>query len=73
MGVTEKVWSDFYEPLSYVDTASIFSVLVRPKSRGWVRLNSTNPSDHPLIDPQYYSHPRDMEVMLEGEIVIIQL
>ena len=66
MGLVERVWKEIYEPLSYVDTASIFSTLVRPKSRGWIRLLSANPADHPLIDPQYYSHPDDITVMLEG-------
>lgn len=31
----------------------------RPRSRGTVRLKSANPSDAPLIDPNYFSDPHD--------------
>lgn len=66
MGLEEKAWKEIFEPLSHLDTASIFATLVRPRSRGWIRLRSTDPSDQPIIDPQYYSHPQDIQVMLEG-------
>jgi choline dehydrogenase len=34
---------------------SLGAVLLRPKSTGYIALNSNNPYDHPLIDPQYFS------------------
>ncbi|WP_223479720.1 GMC family oxidoreductase [Oricola indica] len=34
--------------------------LVRPKSRGTVTLKSGRPEDHPLIDPNFLSHPDDL-------------
>jgi choline dehydrogenase-like flavoprotein len=40
--------------------------LMRPKSRGHVRLASTTPNDSPLIDPKFFSHPDDMAVMKKG-------
>ncbi len=73
MGLDDKVWRELFEPLSYVDTASIFATLVRPKSRGWVRLRSANPTDLPIIDPQYYSHTQDALVMLDGIFIILIL
>jgi len=36
---------------------------MRSKSRGTVRLRSTDPRRHPVIDPQYMSHPEDWEEM----------
>ena len=45
----------------------MFATLVRPKSRGFIRLRSTNPLDDPIIDPQYYSNPQDVKTMLEGK------
>ena len=36
---------------------------LRPKSRGKITLTSLNPTAPPLIDPNYYSHPEDMEDM----------
>lgn len=34
---------------------SIASVILRPKSRGFITLNSSDPHDYPIIDPKYYS------------------
>ena len=39
---------------------------LRPESRGTIRLASTNPKAHPLIDPNYLSAPADLEVLLAG-------
>lgn len=62
----ENAWREMFDPFSYVDTASIFATLVRPKSRGTIRLRSADPSDDPIIDPQYYSVAQDVRVMMEG-------
>jgi choline dehydrogenase len=40
--------------------------LLHPYSRGQIRLRSANPLDAPSIRANYYSDPRDLEVMLEG-------
>lgn len=39
---------------------------LRPRSRGTVRLQSANPDDPPLIDPNYLADPRDRELSIEG-------
>ena len=40
--------------------------LIYPKSRGTVRLRSSNPSDKPAIDPRYLSHKDDLELLFRG-------
>jgi choline dehydrogenase-like flavoprotein len=40
--------------------------LMRPKSRGTVTLASANPTDAPLIDPAFLSHPDDMRTLVKG-------
>lgn len=40
--------------------------LLRPESRGSVRLASTNPADHPLIDPGYFNQQQDVETLIDG-------
>ncbi len=40
--------------------------LLRPKSRGSVRLQSADPLDAPLIDPAFLEHPDDLDVLVEG-------
>ena len=40
--------------------------LVRPKSRGSVRLASADPMQAPLIDPQFLNHPDDLATLIKG-------
>lgn len=42
------------------------SCYLRPRSRGTVRLQSANPADAPLIDPNYLQDPRDREMSIRG-------
>jgi choline dehydrogenase-like flavoprotein len=42
------------------------SAYLRPRSRGTVRLASADPAAAPLIDPDYWSEPRDRELAIEG-------
>jgi choline dehydrogenase len=45
---------------------SVGPVLLRPKSRGEIRLKSKDPLAHPAICPRYYSAPEDVRPMIEG-------
>src|SRR5260370_35953537 len=40
--------------------------LIRPASFGWLRLNSADPAEKPLISPNYFSHPNDLAKMVRG-------
>jgi len=45
---------------------ALIPIVLLPQSVGSVRLASVDPKKHPLVDPQYFSHPRDVEVMVEA-------
>jgi choline dehydrogenase-like flavoprotein len=45
---------------------SAHACVLRPHSRGTVRLASSDPIAAPLIDPAFFSDPRDMATMLNG-------
>ena len=45
---------------------SVHSCYLRPESRGTVKLASTDPAAAVLIDPNYLSHPKDVEYMVAG-------
>lgn len=44
----------------------IIPTVLRPKSRGEIKLRNKHPMSHPLIYANYLTHPDDMKVMLEG-------
>ena len=68
----------FCVPIVYVDRdtrglvqdgygMTITTVVVKPKSRGFVRLRSADPGDMPLVSPNLLAHPDDMRTMVEGQ------
>jgi len=46
---------------------TVTTVVVKPKSRGEVRLRSANPADMPLVSPNLLHHPADMAAMIAGQ------
>jgi choline dehydrogenase-like flavoprotein len=46
---------------------TVTTVVVKPKSRGFVRLRSADPSATPLVPPHLLKHPSDMRTMVEGQ------
>lgn len=61
---------DFYErvfgPLNNKDVWSVIPMLLRPRSRGIIKLRSKNPLDYPLIYPNYFQDDFDMRTLIEG-------
>lgn len=45
---------------------SLHVCVLRPESRGWVKLNSADPADAPAINPNFLTDQRDMDLMVEG-------
>ena len=45
---------------------ALHACVLRPKSRGRVTLRSADPTDDPLIDPDFLSHPDDLPLMVKG-------
>lgn len=68
----------FCVPIVYVDRdtrdlvkdtygMTITTVVVKPKSRGYVRLRSASPDDMPLVSPNLLQHPEDAAAMIAGQ------
>ncbi|EIM92930.1 alcohol oxidase [Stereum hirsutum FP-91666 SS1] len=53
----------FFTPGSQL---SIWAQSVLPISRGTVRINSTDPSDMPVINPEYLSNEVDVDIMIRA-------
>jgi choline dehydrogenase len=55
------------------DGFTILPSLLQPFSRGYVGLKSNNPKDSPLIQPNFLSDERDLEVLVQGGKDAIQV
>ncbi|MEO7766211.1 MAG: GMC family oxidoreductase N-terminal domain-containing protein [Ferruginibacter sp.] len=58
---------------SKIDGYGILVILIRPASRGSITLRSYNPLDAPVIQPSFLSDPHDMEVLLKGIRIAIEV
>ncbi|PSN44248.1 Glucose dehydrogenase [FAD, quinone] [Blattella germanica] len=53
-------------PICYYDQINIQPLILNPKSRGRVTINSTSPFDQPLIYPNYFRDSRDIDTMIDS-------
>ncbi|XP_060803797.1 glucose dehydrogenase [FAD, quinone]-like [Amyelois transitella] len=65
-GFNEKIYGDTYGPLGSTDSFMVFPMLMRPKSKGRVMLQSRDPKVHPLLIPNYFEYPEDLQKIVEG-------
>ncbi|XP_049511299.1 oxygen-dependent choline dehydrogenase-like [Dermacentor silvarum] len=67
-GLTKEAYEKYYRSKRHQYAFQLAPILNRLKSRGYIRLRSTDPDDSPIIDPQYFTHPEDIKVAAEGEV-----
>jgi choline dehydrogenase len=51
---------------AHPNSVSILPGVVRPNSRGWIRLASADPLERPLINPNYLGDRSDLERLVQG-------
>lgn len=66
LGITDELYNTVYKPIANKDVWTLMPLLLRPRSRGWVRLKSRNPFDAPLINANYFNDPFDIKTLVEG-------
>ncbi|XP_057669061.1 glucose dehydrogenase [FAD, quinone]-like isoform X1 [Diorhabda carinulata] len=66
VGMTDEFYTAVYEDIIYREAFGIYILLLRPKSRGMIKLKDKNPQSHVLIYPNYFDHPDDLKVIVEG-------
>lgn len=72
LNIRDDVYYHYFHPEENGrQSVTILASVLKPKSEGTVRLRSSDPSDPPLIDPQYLTHSYDKRVLYEG-IQLIQ-
>ncbi|XP_032663990.1 glucose dehydrogenase [FAD, quinone] [Odontomachus brunneus] len=65
-GLTNEFYHEVFSKINNRDVFSVFPMMLRPKSRGYIRLKSKNPLDYPLLYHNYLTHPEDVAVLREG-------
>ncbi|XP_076299314.1 uncharacterized protein LOC143218165 [Lasioglossum baleicum] len=73
MGVSDDFYANMYENILHESSYAGIPLLLRPRSRGYTKLRSNNPDDHPIIVPNYFHDPHDLEVLAEGADFIYKL
>lgn len=63
-GVSVDNYANVFEPIIYKDSYIITPLVMRPRSRGRIRLQSILPRKHPLIYANYFKDPYDLAVMV---------
>ncbi|KAF8071849.1 hypothetical protein FPV67DRAFT_1482934 [Lyophyllum atratum] len=56
-----------------VHTAGLHVTLLRPASKGSIRLKSNNAWDNPIIDPRYLEEPEDVAKLVRGVKLLFKL
>lgn len=65
-GLSDDFYKEMYEAINNRDLFGVFPMMLRPKSRGFLKLRSKNPLDYPLLYHNYLTHPDDVNVLREG-------
>ena len=65
-GMSDRLWNKYYAHYTEMDAFSMYPVMLRPKSRGYVRIGSSNPTQEPIIQPNYFSYRSEVESMVDA-------
>lgn len=65
-GLKPEFYEEVFREITDLDVFGVFPMILRPKSRGFIKLQSRNPLRHPLLYHNYLTHPDDVAVMREG-------
>ncbi|KDQ17549.1 hypothetical protein BOTBODRAFT_105670 [Botryobasidium botryosum FD-172 SS1] len=59
-----------------IPTGGVFGLgvaLLRPTSVGTIKLRSSNPTDPPIIDPNYFNTQHDLDVLVRGLRIMLEI
>lgn len=73
LGLTDKLYNDYWKPITNKDAWTIIPLLLRPRTRGYVRLRSSNPYQKPIINPRYFEDPFDVATLVDGAKIALKV
>lgn len=72
-GLRDEFYDELLGDITNKDVFGVFPMMLRPKSRGQIKLRSKNPMQYPLMYANYLEHPDDVRVLREGVKAAIAL
>nr|XP_053644922.1 glucose dehydrogenase [FAD, quinone]-like isoform X2 [Cherax quadricarinatus] len=72
-GLDDQKFRNYLHEIYGRDGFSMTPILVHPKSRGSITLKSSDPTYLPIINPNYLSHPDDINTLVNGIKLILAL
>lgn len=73
LGLTDHLYETVFRPIDNKDVWTLMPLLLRPRSRGWIRLRSRNPFHYPIIQANYFDDRRDIDTLVEGVKIALQV
>ncbi|XP_060533708.1 uncharacterized protein LOC132706396 [Cylas formicarius] len=73
LGLTDELYETVYKPIANKDVYTLMPLLLRPRSKGWVRLRSRNPFDAPIVNANYFDDPFDVKTLVEGAKIAVRI
>ncbi|KAG1692958.1 Glucose dehydrogenase [FAD, quinone] [Nymphon striatum] len=67
-GIKESIFKSYLNPSPKgFSVSGIITVMLNPRSRGYITIKSSDPYEEPVINPRYLTDPYDVRVMIEGK------
>ncbi|KAL6438230.1 hypothetical protein ACFW04_004436 [Cataglyphis niger] len=64
--ISDNTYNTVFKPIENQEAWSIWPIIQYPRSVGRLTLQSKDPFEPPKMDPNFFSHPADIEIILEG-------
>lgn len=64
--ISDELYDTVYKPIENQDAWSIWPIVQNPRSVGRITLKSKDPFEPARMEPNFFAHPADLEIILEG-------
>lgn len=73
LGITNEFFEKVYEGIIGDNAFGLVPIVMRPKSRGRIRLKSRSPFQWPRMEPNYFADPEDLETLVQGAKLVLEM